>query len=395
MSPLLLIAAREVRERMRTSSFRFFTLGLFALVILAIVAIDKAPDVLKGGSADLAIPADSPSSLRDALDGAAEAEDLDLNLIVYTDLADARSRLTGGDVDAYLNEERLTYETDADARLTATVSRGLYAFALQRGLEDANLDPATRDALLNPEPVGVDVLDPGAATKGQRQLIGFAAALALYLTLAIYGNWILTGVVEEKSTRVVEVLLGLVRPYELLAGKTLGILVVAVAQLLSAVAAAVIAFVITGAILPAVAADVVLAAVPLYFAGLVLYSLIYAAVGATVSRQADAQAASTPIATLLLVPYLFSAVVVPQAPDGPIATLLSVFPLTSPMVMPSRVAVGDPSRIELVACYLLLVPAILLVAWIGGRVYSGVILSGGKPRLAALVAAVLKPVEGS
>jgi ABC-type metal ion transport system substrate-binding protein len=102
MSPLLLIAVREVRERLRTSSFRLFTIGLFALVIIAIVAIDKAPDVLTGDSADLAIPADSPPSLRDALTAAAEAEDLDLNLVSYTDLAAARSQLEDGDIDAYL-----------------------------------------------------------------------------------------------------------------------------------------------------------------------------------------------------------------------------------------------------------------------------------------------------
>jgi ABC-2 type transport system permease protein len=241
----------------------------------------------------------------------------------------------------------------------------------------------------------VDVLDPGAANKGERQLIGFAAALSLYLTLAIYGHWVLTGVVEEKSTRVVEVLLGLVRPYELLAGKTIGILIVAIAQLLIAVLAAVLAILITGASLPGVAADVVIAAVPLYLAGLVLYSLIYAALGATVSRQADAQSASTPVAILLLVPYLYSAIFIPQAPDSVIAKVLSVFPLTSPMIMPARVASGDPSTIELAACYLLLIPAIVLVALIGGRIYSGVILSGRKTGFSTLVAAVLRPSESS
>jgi ABC-2 type transport system permease protein len=201
--------------------------------------------------------------------------------------------------------------------------------------------------------------------------------------------------VEEKSTRVVEVLLGLVRPYELLAGKTIGILIVAIAQLLIAVLAAVLAILITGASLPGVAADVVIAAVPLYLAGLVLYSLIYAALGATVSRQADAQSASTPVAILLLVPYLYSAIFIPQAPDSVIAKVLSVFPLTSPMIMPARVASGDPSTIELAACYLLLIPAIVLVALIGGRIYSGVILSGRKTGLSTLVAAVLRPSESS
>jgi ABC-2 type transport system permease protein len=380
---------------MRTNSFRIFTIGLFLFVLAAIVVIDRAPEFFEGTSADLAIPADSPAALRDALAAAADAEDIDLKLVSYADVAEARTMLDEGDVDASLEGGRVVYQHSDDTRLTATVSRALYAFRLQQGLEDADVDPATRDLLLNPAPVEVEVLHEGAASDGERQLIGFAAALSLYLTLAIYGNWILTGVVEEKATRVVEVLLGLVRPYELLAGKTIGILTVAIGQLVIAVIGAIIAFVLTGATLPAVAADVVLAAVPLYVAGLVLYSLIYAAVGATVSRQADAQAASTPIAIILLVPYLFSAIFIPQAPDSGVATVLSVFPLTSPMVMPSRVATGDPGAIELAACYLLLVPAIVLVAWIGGRIYSGVILSGGKPGFSMLVAAVTRPSRAS
>ncbi len=192
-------------------------------------------------------------------------------------------------------------------------------------------------------PVQVVLQDPDAADKDARQFIGFLAALALYVTLAIYGNWILTGIVEEKASRVVEVLLGLVRPYELLAGKTLGILVVAVGQLAIAVVGAIVGLVIVGKdSLPSVALDVVLAAIPLYVFGLLLYSMIYAAAGATVSRQSDAQSAATPIVMLLLVPYMFSAAFVPQNPDGLAATILSIFPLTSPLVMPARVANGSP-----------------------------------------------------
>ena len=72
-------------------------------------------------------------------------------------------------------------------------------------------------------------------------------------------------------------------------------------------------------------------------------------------------------------------------------TVLSIFPFTSPLVMPMRVATGAPSAVELVACYALLVPAILLAAFIGGRIYSGVILSSGKLSISNLISVVLRP----
>jgi ABC-2 type transport system permease protein len=147
--------------------------------------------------------------------------------------------------------------------------------------------------------------------------------------------------------------------------------------------------------LPSVALDVVLVAIPFYILGLLLYSLIYATAGASVSRQTDAQAAATPIVATLLIPYMFAAGFVPNNPDGAAATLLSIFPLTAALVMPTRVAVGDPSTLELAASFFLLAPAIALVALIGGRIYAGVILSSGKVGLATLLSIVLRPNRAS
>jgi ABC-2 type transport system permease protein len=188
----------------------------------------------------------------------------------------------------------------------------------------------------------------------------------------------------------VEVLLGLLRPTEILTGKTLGITIVAVGQFAAAIAGGAIGVALTGAdILPGVAIDVIIASIPLYVAGVVLYSLIYAAIGATVTRQSEAQSATSPIAILLLLPYMLAIIYLPENPDGALATVLSIFPLTSPLVMPTRVATGSPSVVELALCYLLLPPAIALVAWAGGRIYSGAVLAGRRVSLGTVMRSLM------
>lgn len=396
MRSLLLIARREVQERIQTNSFRLFTAGLALMVLGSIVAIDQAPQIFGEDSFDLGIATSSPPALTGAIESYATIQDVEVKVVTYSGPAEAAALLEDDELDAYLSDGTLIYRSSEDTTLTAIVSSAVAVQELTNRLQGLGLDEQEQHELLAPESVKVVLQDSSRGNEGERQFIGFLAALALYITIAVYGNWILTGIVEEKSTRVVEVLLGLVRPYELLAGKTVGILIVAVAQLVVAVVGAVIGLVITGTDrLPSVAFDVVLAAVPLYVMGLLLYSLIYAATGATVSRQADAQAASTPVVMLLLVPYMFSAVFVPGNPDGLAATVLSVFPLSSPLVMPARIASGDPTFIELVACYALLVPAIALAAFVGGRIYAGAILSGRKLSPRNLLRVVLGPTETS
>ncbi len=392
MRPFFLIVRRETQERLRAKSFRILTAGLFVLVFGAIIAIDKAPELFDEDALTVGLPASTPETFTAALENFSLIEDVEVDLVHYESLEEAKELLGRGEIDALLEEDRLTYASSDNATLSAIVNRAVFATDLIQRLDDLGLTDQERQEILTPRPIEVFLLEPVTRNEDERRFVGFIAALALFLTISVYGNWILTGIVEEKSSRVVEVLLGLVHPYVLLAGKTLGILLVAVSQVAAGMAGAVAGLLVIGtSSLPSFALDVVLASVPLYALGLLLYSLIYAAVGSTVSRQVDAQAASTPISVGLLVPYMFAAVFVPNDPDGVAATILSIFPLSSPLVMPTRVAIGMPSAVELAACYVLLVPAILLAALIGGRIYSGVILSGSKQSIGNIISVIRRP----
>src|SRR5690606_12002724 len=174
-----------------------------------------------------------------------------------------------------------------------------------------------------------------------------------YIAWSFFGTWVLTGVVEERASGVVEVLLGTIRPSSLLTGKVLGILLLAVFQLLAAGVAMLVALIVTGFELPAAGIEVAVVGVASFVLGLLLYSFAYAAVGATSSRQADSSSAAAPITFALLVPYMIALFVVPGDPDGPLSVLLSLLPVTAPLVMPSRVALGDPAVWELILSGLL------------------------------------------
>jgi ABC-2 type transport system permease protein len=112
--------------------------------------------------------------------------------------------------------------------------------------------------------------------------------------------------------------------------------------------------------------------------GLLFYDFAYAAVGATVSRPSDAQSAAVPMTLLLLVPYFASFIVIPEHPDAPISVALSLLPLTAPIAMPARFAMGHPALWQLALSYALMVPGILGMVWLSGRIYRGAILRGGR-----------------
>jgi ABC-2 type transport system permease protein len=379
-----------LRERLRSTSFRLFTLSLGALTATAIIAMDVLPRVFGDESAvELAVVREDATQVEAALNDSAKALDLELDVIPYTTRTEAETALADGDVDAVLDGKTLVFESEENATLTAVVNRALFLAALPERLEELGLTPAQASSLLSPEGAEVTLLDPTTEDNENRRGLAALAAIGLYLTLALYGNWILMGVVEEKTSRIVEVLLGLVRPQHLLAGKTIGILLVAILQLLSAVVGGIAAILVLGAVdLPGFVLDVVLASIVFFLLGLMLFALLYAALGATVSRQSEAQSAAMPATFFLLVPYLISLSYVPQEPDSAVSVFLSLFPFTSPLTMPTRIAVGSPSILEIVVSIGLLLPTIGLVAWIGGNVYARTILSGGR---VSLMRAILGP----
>ena len=211
-------------------------------------------------------------------------------------------------------------------------------------------------------------------------LVAYVGSLLLLTSLAVYGQWVVTGVVEEKNNRVVELILSTVRPRHLLAGKVIGIGLLGLAQLalIAGLAAALLAAGVFDA--PAGLGGSVALVIPWFALGFALYAVAYAAAGALASRQQNADTAGQPVTYTLLAVYFAGYIALASNMDGLLANVLTVFPLTAPLVLPARSAlVGVPLWEHALAVVLVLATIYALVRF-AGRVYGHGLLRSG-PRL--------------
>lgn len=222
---------------------------------------------------------------------------------------------------------------------------------------------------------------PGASAPAQADA-GAAYALfgvlLLYGALLAYGNWVAAGVIEEKASRVVEVLLAAIRPSELLAGKVIGVGVVALCQLAivygSGLAAALW---VTPGGLPRGALSA-LGLLLFWFAlGYALYAWVFAVAGALVARPEQLQVTLTPL-SVAVVSSAFVALAALENPDAPLVRAASLFPPLAPMVMPIRAAAGSAPAWEQVLAAALMVAGTAALVPLCARVYSGAILRTGR-----------------
>jgi ABC-type Na+ efflux pump permease subunit len=238
-----------------------------------------------------------------------------------------------------------------------------------------------------------------------RRIVGVVFVVLIFITLVIYGMWVAAGVVAEKSSRVMELLISAASPGQLVIGKVVGIglagLVQYVAILIPALATLLLQDRIASAILgtsggmelslSALTPGLLAAYGAFWIMGFVLYALIYAAAGSLVSRAEDLQVLALPLSLVAIGGYL-QAVMALSGGISPLIRISSYVPFWSPFVMLTRLAVGRVEPWELVLSFGLLALSIPLVGVIAVRVYSaGVLLYGQRPGVGAIVGAIVRP----
>ncbi|HUL02709.1 MAG TPA: ABC transporter permease [Gemmatimonadales bacterium] len=236
----------------------------------------------------------------------------------------------------------------------------------------------------------------GSTMTGESSAQSFSLAylmgLILYTVILVYGVNVKSSVLEEKTTRIVEVLLSSVRPFSLLAGKILGVGAVSLLQLaIWGVAGRALANWGAGLdgsgplAIPHVSAATAAIFLAYFIGGFLLYSAMFAAVGALSSTEQEAQQAQQPIA-LVLVGSVLSMFALLNEPNSTLAVTLSLLPFSSPIAMPVRWAAGDLPPLELVASLALLVAGIVVVTWVASRIYRvGILMTGKRPTIRELV----------
>lgn len=367
---IALVARREIRERLRGRAFLASTLILL-LLVGGTTALNGA--LSRKTTYRVAVTAPAPPGLGAALQRSSKPLDAKVQLRVLGSLAAGRQALTAKEVDALLllGDDRLVFRAKVDTKLAAIADTAVRA--LRR-----HLPPA-------PELTTATLERPNAKSTDAATLVAIAAAGLLLMSLAVYGQWVISGVVEEKNNRVVELLLSTVQPRHLLAGKVIGIGLLGLAQL-ALVAGLAAALLAAGAFdaPKSLGGDLALV-VPWFALGFALYAVAYAAAGALASRQQNADTAGQPVTYTLLVAYFAGYVAVAANSSGLVANVLTVFPLTAPLVLPARSAlVGVPLWEHALALVLVLASIYALVRF-AGRVYAHGLLHAG-PRLSARAA---------
>lgn len=373
-----LVARREWNVRVRSLAFRISTL-LSVAIIVAIIAI---PAAVGGGTTPtrtVGLVGTSSTELPAMLRATAVPFDVKVETRTFSDLPSAESALRAGDVDAALQDERtLIWRSEPDDQLLAVVTAAVGAVRQQRAIERLGLSAGQAQQLLSPPELRTRSLEPATKERSARIALATIGLVLLFMAISFYGGFLLVGVVEEKASRVVEVLLSRLRPTELLGGKIAGIGLVGLAQFAAVAVSALITLAVTQSTeVPSTAPGTIGWIVFWFVLGYGFYSVLYASAGSLVSRQEEAQSMTFPITAVLLVGYFFSFGAI-QSPDGLAALIGSFVPPTAPMVMIVRIANGGVPWWQIVAAALLVVASILGLVVVAGRIYAGAVLRIGR-----------------
>lgn len=375
-----LVAGRELGVRLRSKVFRITTVALLVLLVGAAVVIDLVGD---GDSTESVGVTAAESAITAPLTAAARSLDVGITTREVPDEATGLRQVADGDLDALVtaspNGLRVAVKEDLNDEWRAVLAVVARQQVLDNEISVLGGDPARVNEAVAATRVDVTQLDPVPAHQGERLVLGIAAALLIYMGLMLYGPAVSQGVVEEKSSRVVELLLSTVRPWTLMAGKVLGIGLVALIQMIVLAGGGLVAALATGALsLPSgEATGTVIWSVVWYVIGFFLYALPFAAVGAMVSRQEDVGGISSPIVLAIVVPWVLGISIVPGDPDNGLIAVLSLLPIFAPVLMPMRIALGVAPVWQLVLSVVLALALIGVLIRLTGRIYRNAVLRTG------------------
>ena len=367
-----LIAARELRQGWRARSFRIVTVLLVVAVAAAILipaALHGSPSTKKVG-----IVGSGPAAVL-TVRTAARITGTAVQPVPFTSLGEAEAALKDGKLAAVLVPGREVLIPRTPYAGTSTSASSLEgALALAGGLIKSG---GTATAPTSSPSLPIHGLEPPLTGLNVR-LTGLAVSIVIYVLIVVYGVRITIGVSEEKSSRVVEVLLAAVRPSQLLLGKVLGLGLLALAQAL----AIVLTFVVLGAavgssLIHSASLEVVAVGAAWIVIGYAFYCTLYAAAGSLVTKPSDASNASAPVQLPLIASYILTFTVLYSDSVYGFYWVLAYFPPTAPVSMTVLVALGVAQPWQIALSMLVCVASTVLMAWVAARIYGGAILHTG------------------
>ena len=432
---IVVVARREFLWRGQSRAFLFSTLFL----VVVAVGVALAPTIVRyvdrldtgetiavhtGAAAPEIAFAPALEALLSSSDAAAGAGSGDapvpFKVVEVTDLAAARSDVAGGELKAVLALERassgdlgytLYTEMLPFERTTQLIRQAATALAVQDRLTRAGVPPGDQGALFAPAAFAVVKADPTAVASPDSveqliggSVIGFALTIFIFMAILMYGQWVAMSVAEEKSSRVMEIVLGAAKPFELLTGKVVGVGALGLTQYAAVFVAAVLAILLQGQIasvvlggeasidLPTGVTLPILVAFGIFFVlGFVLYATLFAGIASLVSRQEDVSSLISPLILVSTLGYLVavysSSGLIPM--DSTLVAVLSYVPFLSPYLVLARMSMTEIQPWEPALAIVILALADVAALWVASRLYAaGVLMYGQKPGFRSLIKAL-------
>ena len=373
------VARREVVERSRSRALR---VSLALLLVLGIGgAVAAARHSGRTPTDKIGVVGARSLALEPAVRLQARAAGRRAHVRRLPTVAAAAHALRDGAVTVVLIDgTRLMVKTSSSSASVRVVRNAVATEGVVDQLRASGLTRAQAARALTPAALPVEVLEPNARNTEENRNLVFIGVLSLYTLLMFFGQAVAQGITEEKSSRVVELLLTTVSPRRLLAGKVLGIGIVGLGLLALPAAAAVVAGSLAGgAGLPSAAPGAVALVVLWFVLGYALYSVAFAAVGALVSRQEDLQTAIVPIVAVMTGGFLLTAAISDGDPDGTLAQVGAFVPAFSPMIVPARTVLGHMGALPMAATIALDLLATVGLVILAARIYERAVLRIGAP----------------
>jgi ABC-2 type transport system permease protein len=366
-----LVARRDFWVRLRERSFLVST--LINVAVISVLVLARASNVATSGPSYELGYVGSPAVAQGTAD-LADDTGVTVRLRDLPDEAAANAALRDGSVDAVVIGDQLRGLQGVPDPLITLVQGSARDAAVAALLEQHHVPQSELDAARETS-LKLTALEAAPPDRDQNAAIAFVGVLLLYGQLFGYGIWVASGVIEEKASRVVEMLLSAIRARQLLLGKIVGIGVLGLAQLVFIASFAIGLALLTGALkdVGATALGAVGLVIGWFILGFAFYATLFAAAGSLVTRMEELQNVIVPINLTILVSFFISIGAL-QDPNGRLQVIASLLPTSSALAMPVRIVLGAAPGWQIALSLTLLIGSTILLVPLAARLYSGAVL---------------------
>lgn len=386
MTRIWLVTRRELIAGATKKAFVIATAIMFSIIIIGavVIAYFEGREDEDAGRFDVGVTA-SLTEMIPSLVTSGQSLGITVETSEVPDRPAAEAAFEDGTLDAFVSGEPgavdLLYPSNPVGPVTQAVAAASQTLTLSERISALGGDPAEVARDVQASVPTISYVEDTGAMEGPEYVVAMISAALLFFALVNSGSQIAIGVVEEKSSRVVEILLATLRPTELFAGKVLGNGLLGLGQVLLYGVAA-LGSIAALDLLEGVQVNLgsqILWLLLWFVLGFSLYAVLWGSLASLVSRQEDIGSITAPVTILMLVPFYTAVFMVPVNPDGDITRILSMAPFFAPFMMPFRTAFTEVPAWQLGVAVALSAASIPLFVWLAATVYKrGVLHTGSR-----------------